>query len=100
MLDMLNFSPIAGSYQMLAGADAVASFNAANLAAAELIVIRPEGSGTRWRDDGTAATDTVGVPIADGAAEPFMGIAKTQLSVWLDTGTSLHVNYYTRNRRI
>jgi hypothetical protein len=96
MIDLLNYSPIASSYQALAGANGVAALVIP--ATAALMVVKPEGDGTRYRDDGTAATDTVGVPLASGDAEPFMGASMRAVSIWVDTSTTLHVSYYSRNR--
>jgi hypothetical protein len=40
---------------------------------ARIVWILPEGAGVRWRDDGTAPTAIVGMPIVAGQAWPYEG---------------------------
>lgn len=59
-----------------------------------IAIITPESQAVRWRDDGTAPTATVGMPLAVGATLQYDGDL-TQIRFIEQTGSAkLNVTYY------
>lgn len=50
-------------------------------AAAQMLLIQPQGQAIRWRDDGIAPTATVGYPLAVGAELRYTGSGMAALRV-------------------
>lgn len=63
-------------------------------AGATLAVIVPEGQAVRWRDDGTAPTASVGMPIAVGFTLSYDGDLKNIRFIQQTSGGILNVSYY------
>lgn len=75
-------------YTSLASATNLASIpaNATNA------VIAVEGAGIRWRDDGTAPTASVGMPVTNGQTFAYQGnLAAIQ---FIGTGATINVTYF------
>ena len=66
-------------------------------AGATLAEICVEGGGVRYRDDGTAATASVGLPVAAGACFSYSG-PLSSLSFTAQSGSpTIDVSYYKAN---
>ena len=61
---------------------------------ATLAVIVPEGYSVRWRDDGTAPTGSVGMPLAIGATLSYDGNLQNIRFIEQASGAKLNVSYY------
>jgi hypothetical protein len=57
-------------------------------------IIVPEGQGVRWRDDGTAPTATVGMPLAAGAVLEYDGDLTRIRFIQQAATATLNVSYY------
>lgn len=57
-------------------------------------IIVPEGQGVRWRDDGTAPTATVGMPLAAGATLVYDGDLTRIRFIQQAATATLNVVYY------
>jgi hypothetical protein len=56
-----------------------------------------EGSGIRWRDDGTAPTSSVGQPVAAGQALCYGNDAHAVQVIGQTAGATIDVTYYAGN---
>ena len=61
---------------------------------ATMAVIVVEGQGVRWRDDGTAPTSTVGMPLAVGSSMNYDGDMKKVQFIQQASGGILNISYY------
>ena len=61
---------------------------------ATLAVIVPESYAVRWRDDGTAPTGSVGMPLAIGATLSYDGNLKNIRFIEQAASAKLNVSYY------
>jgi hypothetical protein len=61
---------------------------------ATLALIVPEGQAVRWRDDGTAPTASVGMPIFVGASLSYDGNLKNIQFIQQAASATLNVSYY------
>lgn len=59
-----------------------------------LALITPEVNGVRWRDDGTAPTGSVGMPLASGITFQYDGDLNKIKFIEDDAGAILNVSYY------
>lgn len=90
-----------GYFQIAAGGIDTATV-IANLAAAVplflkgecFLVITAEAQAVRWRDDGTAPTASVGMPLAVGVERVFTGRAKNLQFIAVVAGAVLNVTVY------
>ena len=65
-----------------------------NYQMATIALITPETQGVRWRDDGTAPTSTVGMPLAAGVTLQYDGdLSKIQF-IEQTAGAKLNISYY------
>jgi hypothetical protein len=63
-------------------------------AGAKRALIRPETQGVRWRDDGTAPTASVGMPLDAGETLPYSGDLKAIRFIEQTASAALNVAYY------
>jgi hypothetical protein len=63
-------------------------------AGATMALIIPELQGVRWRDDGTAPTATVGMPLAAGTSLSYDGDLKAIRFIQQAATGYLNVSYY------
>ena len=61
---------------------------------ATFAIITPEGQNVRWRDDGTAPTATVGMPLAAGTSLSYDGDLKAIRFIQQAATGYLNVSYY------
>ena len=61
---------------------------------ATMALIIPELQGVRWRDDGTAPTATVGMPLAAGTSLSYDGDLKAIRFIQQAATGYLNVSYY------
>lgn len=61
---------------------------------ATMAVIVVEGQSVRWRDDGTAPTSTVGMPLAVGSSLNYDGDLKKVQFIQQASGGILNISYY------
>lgn len=57
-------------------------------------IIVPEGQDVRWRDDGSAPTTSVGMPLGAGATLFYRANLATVQFIGVDTGGKINVSYY------
>lgn len=57
-------------------------------------IIVPEGQGVRWRDDGTAPTATVGMPLSAGSVLMYDGDLTRIRFIQQAATAILNVSYY------
>ena len=63
-------------------------------AGATLALIVPETQTVRWRDDGTAPTASVGMPVAANASFSYDGDLKKIQFIQATSGAVLNISYY------
>jgi hypothetical protein len=63
-------------------------------AGATLALIVPETQNVRWRDDGTAPTASIGMPIFVGASLSYDGNLKNIQFIQQAASATLNVSYY------
>lgn len=63
-------------------------------AGATLALIIAETQAVRWRDDGTAPTSTVGMPLATGSALSYDGDLKAVQFIEQTASATLNISYY------
>ncbi len=61
---------------------------------ATLAVVIPEGQNVRWRDDGTAPTSTVGMPLILGTTLSYDGDLSRIRFIQQTASATLNVSYY------
>lgn len=66
-------------------------------AGASMAVIVVEGQGVRWRDDGTAPTSTVGMPLAVGSSMNYDGDMNKVQFIQQASGGILNISYYAQS---
>jgi len=59
-----------------------------------IAIITPEGQAVRWRDDGTAPTASVGMPLAAGVTLQYDGDLTEIRFIEQVIGAKLNVTYY------
>ena len=57
-------------------------------------IIVPEGQGVRWRDDGTAPTASVGMPLAAGSVLVYDGDLTRIRFIQQAATATINVSYY------
>lgn len=62
---------------------------------ADQCLIRVEGSAVRWRDDGTAPTASVGVPLAVGEVLSYNGEPGLLKIISQGSTATINISYYT-----
>ena len=60
-----------------------------------IALITPEGQAVRWRDDGTAPTATVGMPLAVGVTFQYDGDLSKIRFIEQTAGAKLNISYYS-----
>ena len=78
-------------YEQLTGADAAQSLTVPQNSQVAFVAI--EGGDARWRDDGTAPTSSVGMPLNEDSAEYLWGFLP-DVQIYLATGVKANVIYY------
>lgn len=59
-----------------------------------IAIITPEVAGVRWRDDGTAPTATVGMPLASGVTLQYDGDLTKIRFIQQTAGAIINISYY------
>lgn len=59
-----------------------------------IAIITPEVAGVRWRDDGTAPTATVGMPLASGVTLQYDGDLTQIRFIQQTAGAIINISYY------
>lgn len=92
-MTLLSSSPLGYAQASLTTVQALSALLAIP-GGATYVVLTPETSGLRWRDDGTNPTATVGMPVAAGGTLTYDGDL-TKLKVVSQSGTStVNIAYY------
>ena len=60
-----------------------------------IALITPEGQAVRWRDDATAPTATVGMPLAVGVTLQYDGDLTKIRFIEQTAGAKLNISYYS-----
>lgn len=60
-----------------------------------IAIITPEGQAVRWRDDATAPTSTVGMPLAVGVTLQYDGDLTKIRFIEQTAGAKLNISYYS-----
>lgn len=60
-----------------------------------IALITPEGQAVRWRDDSTAPTASVGMPLAVGVTLQYDGDLHKILFIEQTAGAKLNISYYS-----
>lgn len=84
--------PVPGSYQQITVTTAQSLTVPDD---AILAVIVPQAQAVRWRDDGTAPTATVGMPMAVGEKLIYNGDIRKLQFIAQTAGGVINVSYYT-----
>jgi hypothetical protein len=63
-------------------------------AGATMAYVQPEAQAVRWRDDGTAPSATVGMPLAVGSALLYVGTLPALRVISQTAGAKLNVTFY------
>lgn len=82
-------------YQQIVSATLAASTALTVPAEAQYAVIVPDTQAVRWRDDGTAPTAAIGMPVAAGQPFTFDGDLTTIRFIRQAAGAILNVAYYS-----
>lgn len=61
---------------------------------ATMALIVPETQGVRWRDDGTAPTASIGMPVAAGSFLNYDGNLQNIRFIQQTASATLNVSYY------
>lgn len=61
---------------------------------ARLALIQPETQGVRWRDDGSAPTASVGMPLPPGATLQYDGSLSAIRFIEVTASAKLNISYY------
>ena len=59
-----------------------------------LVIVQCETQAVRWRDDGTAPTATVGMPLATGVDKVYTGDFSAIKFIEQVAGAKLNISYY------
>ena len=62
---------------------------------ATMALIVPETQAVRWRDDGTAPTATVGMPLAVGVSLSYDGNLKNIRFIQQSASAAINISYYS-----
>jgi hypothetical protein len=81
-------------YEQITGLSAVKALTIP--AEAEIAVIAAETQNVRWRDDGSAPTDAVGMPLAAGRDMLFTSKLSAVRFIEETASAKLNVSYYKR----
>lgn len=79
-------------YQQITSLSAAAALTVPTGATMALIVA--ETQGVRWRDDGTAPTSSVGMPLAAGVSLSYDGDLRAIRFIQQTASATLNVSYY------
>ena len=79
-------------YQQITSLSASTALTVPTGATMALIVV--ETQGVRWRDDGTAPTASVGMPLATGVSLSYDGDLKAIRFIQQALSATLNVSYY------
>lgn len=60
-----------------------------------IAIITPEGQAVRWRDDATAPTASVGMPLAVGVTLQYDGDLTKIRFIEQTSGAKLNISYYS-----
>jgi len=60
-----------------------------------IAIITPEGQAVRWRDDATAPTATVGMPLAAGVTLQYDGDLTKIRFIEQTAGAKLNISFYS-----
>lgn len=60
-----------------------------------IAIITPEGQAVRWRDDATAPTATVGMPLAAGVTLQYDGDLTKIKFIEQTAGAKLNISFYS-----
>lgn len=63
-------------------------------AGANFAIVTAEAQAVRWRDDGTAPSGTVGMPLASGGTLEYTGNLAAVKVIESASGAKLNVNFY------
>jgi hypothetical protein len=88
----LKSTTVCLGYQQVSSLSASSSLTIPTGATMALIV--PEGQNVRWRDDGTAPTASVGMPLAVGEAFNYDGDLTRIRFIEQVAGAKLNISYY------
>ena len=88
----LKSTTVCLGYQQITSLSASAALTVPSGATLALIV--PETQNVRWRDDGTAPTSSVGMPIFVGASLSYDGDLNRIRFIQQDASATLNVSYY------
>ena len=88
----LKSTTVCLGYQQITSLSAAASLTIPT--GATMALITPETEGVRWRDDGTAPTASVGMPIAVGAYFTYDGDLKSIRFIEQTASAKINVSYY------
>lgn len=59
-----------------------------------IAIITPYGADVRWRDDGTAPTASIGMPLANGVTLQYDGDLSAIQFIQIGSGAQLNISYY------
>ena len=79
-------------YQQITSLSAAATLTVP--AGATMALIVAETQAVRWRDDGTAPTSSVGMPLATGVSLSYDGDLKAIRFIQQTASATLNVSYY------
>lgn len=93
-LGYVQFTSVSTSSAVVIATSAPSSGVTGIPAGANSIVVYVEGSGIRWRDDGTAPTSSVGNPVAAGQAFFYSGALPKFQFIGQTGSPTVNVTYY------
>src|SRR5258706_4123756 len=79
-------------YQQITGAPMTAGTGLTVPAGATMALISVSGATVRWRDDGTAPTASIGMPVT--ASQEFQYSGNLSKIQFIGTGATLDISYY------
>lgn len=92
-LGYAQFTSVSASSAIVIGTTAPAAGVTAIPSFTNSLLIFVEGQGIRWRDDGTAPTSSVGMPVAAGQAFSYQGIPGNLQIIGQTAGGTVNVMY-------
>ena len=88
----LKSTTVCLGYQQISGLSSATALTVPS--GATLAVIVPETQPVRWRDDGTAPTPTVGMPLGVAAVLSYDGDLKKIRFIEQTASATLNISYY------